>query len=237
MDLSRFQAKAQTQTRSTSYDAGLRSFMIDVYNNMFIGILITSLVSLFISTSPALLNTIHGTGLRYLIMFAPFGLIIFFSVKMKSASYSTLRSIFWLYATLMGAMLSYIFILYTGASIVRTLFITASMFGAMSLYGYTTKKDLTSMGSFLFMGLIGVVIMSVVNMFMHSSAVHYVISLVAIVIFTGLTAYQTQSLKATYMQLGNSEAGKKAGLSGALSLYMNFLNIFIHLLQFVGDRR
>lgn len=235
MDFSRFQTVSREQ--SLTYDQGLRDFMIDVYNNMFIGILITAFVGFFISTSPALLNLIHGTPLKFVIMFAPFILIIMFSAKMASSSYNSLRSIFWLYASLMGAMLSYIFIAYTGASIVRTLFITSSMFGAMSLYGYTTKKDLTSMGSFLFMGLIGIVIMSLVNIFMKSSAIHFVISFVAIIIFTGLTAYQTQSLKATYAQLGNSEMGKKAGLSGALSLYMNFLNIFIHLLQFIGDRR
>jgi len=236
MDLSRFQTS--TQAKSASYDLGLRDFMIGVYNNMFIGILITGFVGFFISTSPALLNAIHGTGLRYVIMLAPFAIIIMFSAKMATASYSTLRGMFWLYASLMGAMLSYIFIAYTGASIVRTLFITASMFGAMSLYGYTTKKDLTSIGSFLFMGLIGIVIMSLVNLFMQSSAVHYMISFVAIIIFTGLTAHHTQSLKATYYQLGGtSEMAKKAGISGALSLYMNFLNIFIHLLQFIGDRR
>ncbi|MFZ8864622.1 MAG: Bax inhibitor-1/YccA family protein [Rickettsiales bacterium] len=235
MDFSRFQTVSKAQ--SLSYDQGLKDFMINVYNNMFIGILITAFVGFFISTSPALLNLIHGTMLKFVIMFAPFILVIMFGRKIQTASYSSLRTMFWLYAALMGAMLSYIFIAYTGASIVRTLFITASMFGAMSLYGYTTKKDLTSMGSFFFMGLVGIVIMSLVNIFMKSSAIYFVISFAAIIIFTGLTAYETQKLKATYSQLGNSEMGKKLGLSGALSLYMNFLNIFIHLLQFIGDRR
>ncbi len=131
--------------------------------------------------------------LKFVIMVAPFILVIMFGRKIQTASYSSLRTMFWLYAALMGAMLSYIFIVYTGASIVRTLFITASMFGAMSLYGYTTKKDLTSMGSFFFMGLVGIVIMSLVNIFMKSSAIYFVISFAAIIIFTGLTAYETQN--------------------------------------------
>jgi FtsH-binding integral membrane protein len=235
MDLSRFQSAVKSESKS--YDLGLRDFMIGVYNNMFIGIAITAVVALLVSSSASLMQLIHATPLKYVIMFAPFGMVMFFSIKINSAAYSTLRGVFWGYAALMGAMLSYIFIVYTGASIVRTLFITASMFGAMSLWGYTTKKDLTSMGSFLFMGLIGIVIMSLVNIFMKSSAIHFMVSFLAIIIFVGLTAYETQSLKATYNRYGNSESTKRVGLMGALNLYMSFLNIFIHLLQFIGDRK
>ncbi|MBL6621757.1 MAG: Bax inhibitor-1/YccA family protein [Rickettsiales bacterium] len=235
MDLSRFQSAVKSDARS--YDLGLRDFMIGVYNNMFIGIAITAIVALLVSSSASFMQLIHATPLKYVIMFAPFGMVMFFSFKINSAAYSTLKGVFYGYAALMGAMLSYIFIVYTGASIVRTLFITASMFGAMSLWGYTTKKDLTSMGSFLFMGLIGIVIMSLVNLFMKSSAIHFMVSFLAIIIFVGLTAYETQSLKATYQRYGNSESTKRVGLMGALNLYMSFLNIFIHLLQFIGDRK
>ena len=237
MDFSRFNT-ASTATQNTSYDAGLKNHMIQVYNYMFSGLTITALVAFLVSNSPAILQLIHGTPLRYLVMFAPLIIVIALGMKLSSLSFSTAKKLFWFYAAMMGLSLSYIFVLYTGTSIARAFFIAASMFGFMSIYGYTTKKDLTSMGSFLIMGVFGLIILSIVNLFLGSSNLHFIISIVAIVIFVGLTAYDTQKIKQCYFALGGtSEIAKKAGLMGALSLYIDFINIFIHLLALMNERK
>jgi FtsH-binding integral membrane protein len=236
MDFSRFNTKAQD--KGASYDEGLRSYMLQIYNYMSLGLGLTGIVAYLTASSPALLQVIFGTPLQYLVIFSPLIIVLFLSFKLQKLSVSTAQMMFWLFATLMGLSLSSVFLIYTGASIARAFFITSTVFGAMSLYGYTTKKDLTSMGSFMMMGLIGIIVLSVVNMFLQSTAMQFMISAAALFIFIGLTAYDTQKLKTTYYRLGgDSDMAKKVGIMGALSLYLDFINIFIHLLRFVGDRK
>jgi FtsH-binding integral membrane protein len=227
-----------TYSNSTTFDEGLRKYMMTVYNNMSIALIISAFVSLFISSSPAIMNAIFGSGLKYIFMFAPLVFVFYFSHKINSLSAQKAKTYLWIFSALMGLSLAPIFIIYTGTSIVRCFFIAASVFGSASLYGYVTKKDLTSMGSFLFMGVIGIIIASVINIFLKSSFMGFAISILAVLIFTGLTAYDTQRLKDMYYNSSrNDTAINKASIMGALSLYMNFINIFIHLLHLLGDRR
>ena len=225
-------------TGKAVYDAGLRDYMIKVYNYMGAALGITGLVSFFISNSPALINLIFGTPLKWVAFLAPFIFVVFLGVKINNISAASAKNYLWIFSGLMGLSLSSIFLIYTGNSIARAFFVTASLFGAMSIYGYTTKKDLTAMGSFMFMGLIGIIIASLVNLFMHSSAMQFAISVLAVIIFTGLAAYDTQKIKNVYYQIaGNSEMLGKAAVMGALSLYMDFINLFINILRLMGDRR
>ncbi len=218
------------------YDAGLRAFMLRVYNYMAGGLALSGVVALLTLQSEAMMGLLFGTPLAFVVMLAPLGMVLLLSFRINKMSESGAQMAFWSFAVLMGLSLSMIFIAYTSVSITRTFFITASVFGAMSLWGYTTKRDLTGMGSFLIMGLIGIIIASVVNLFLQSSGLHFAVSLLGVLIFTGLTAYDTQRLKNVYFSIGESALGK-AAIMGALSLYLNFINLFIMLLQFVGDRR
>jgi FtsH-binding integral membrane protein len=214
--------------------------MTKVYNFMAIALVISGIVAFVVASSPALMQAIFGTPLAFVVMLAPLGFVIFFSVKMNSLSAAKAKTYLYIYSALMGLSLSTILIAYTGASVARTFFVTASTFGAMSIYGYTTKKDLTAIGSFLIMGLIGLIIASLVNLFMKSSALDFAVSLIGVVIFIGLTAYDTQRIKQNYYAMGaagNSEATSKLAVIGALSLYMDFINLFIMMLRFLGDRR
>ena len=237
MDFSRFNV-ANAKNTDASYNLGLRSYMLQIYNYMALGLALTGIVAFLTASSPALMQVIYGTPLQYVVIFAPLVMVIMMSFRIQKMKLSTAQIMFWVFSTLMGLSLSSIFIIYTGSSIARVFFITAGVFGAMSLYGYTTKKDLTSIGSFLMMGLFGVIILSIVNIFMQSSAMQFVISLAAVAIFIGLTAYDTQKLKQTYYQIGGtSDMAKKLGIMGALTLYLDFINIFIHLLHLIGERR
>lgn len=212
--------------------------MIKVYNFMSIALAISGAVAFLASNSPSLMALLFGTPLSWVVMLAPIGFVLFFGYKMNSISAAKAKSYLWIYSALMGLSLSSIFIMYTGASIARVFFITASVFGSMSLYGYTTKKDLTALGSFLFMGLIGIMIASIVNIFLHSSALEFAFSFLGVLIFIGLTAYDTQRIKQTYYQFaGDDEMVAKAATMGALSLYMDFINLFVMLLRFFGERR
>ncbi len=223
---------------SATYDAGLRLYMQKVYNFMSMALLISGAVAYLVSSSPALMQAIFGTPLSWLVMLAPLGFVIFFGYKLNSISAAQAKTYLWIYAGLMGLSLSTIFIAYTGASIARVFFITASVFGGMSFYGYTTKKDLSGIGSFLIMGLIGLIVASLVNIFLKSSAFEFAISLIGTLIFIGLTAYDSQRIKQNYYQVsGDSEMIGKAAVMGALNLYMDFINLFIMLLRFMGDRR
>lgn len=241
-------AQNQAQTRAVEMDAGLRAYMLKIYNYMASALALTGIVALFTAGSPAMLNALYRTnemgqvvgqsGLGMLIMFAPLAFVLVMSFGFARLSYTALQACYWGFATVMGLSLSTIFLAYTGESVARTFFITAGTFGAMSLYGYTTKRDLSGFGSFLFMGLIGLIIASVVNIFLHSSPLAFAISVIGLFIFIGLTAYDTQKLKAMYYQLsGYGEMAAKASLMGALNLYMDFINIFLYLLRFAGDRR
>jgi uncharacterized protein len=225
-------------SNTASYDAGLRSYMQKVYNNMGIALAISGFVSFFVANSPALMQAIFGSPLKWVALLAPLGFVFFLGAKINKIPATTARNYLWIFSGLMGLSLAPIFLAYTGASIAKTFFITASVFGAMSLYGYTTKKDLSSWGSFLIMGLIGLIIASLVNLFLQSSALDFALSAIGVLIFTGLTAYDTQKIKTMYYQIANSsEAISKAATMGALSLYMDFINLFLMLLRFFGDRR
>lgn len=220
-------------------DEGLRSYMLQVYNYMALALAITGLTAFAVAQSPAMMATIHGTPLKWVVMLAPLGLVFFFAAKLHTLRSSTAQAVFWGFAVLMGLSLSYIFAVYTGASIARVFFITAATFGAMSLYGYTTKADLSKFGTFLFMGLIGIIIASVVNIFLGSSALQFAISVIGVLVFVGLTAYDTQAIKDEYVNSLNATDGEtqaKGAIGGALRLYLDFINLFIMLLSLFGNR-
>ena len=218
-------------------DAGLRSYLLRVYNYMAMGLGLTAVVAFLVSTSPAMMNAIFGSPLYLVALFAPVGLALYLQFRIQHLQVSTAQMLFWVYAGLMGISLSYILIVYEMTSVMKVFFITAGTFAAMSLYGYTTQKDLSRMGSFLIMGLFGLIIASVVNMFFKSSSMDFIISLLGVAIFIGLTAYDTQNIKNSYYEFDGAEvAGKKAVL-GALRLYLDFINLFLYMLRFLGDRR
>lgn len=229
---------SSSATRATSHDASLRDHMVKVYNFMSIALGISGVVAFLFANSPALMQTIFTTPLKYLVMFAPFLFVMYFSAKIHSVSVQKAKSYLWIFSGLMGISLSSLLIIYTGTSIARVFFITASVFGSMSLYGYTTKKDLSGMGSFLMMGLIGIIIASLVNLFLQSPAIHFATSILGVLIFVGFTAYDTQAIKRQFFECaGNQEMMGKAAVMGALRLYMDFINLFIMLLQLFGNRR
>jgi len=216
-------------------DLGLRSYMLKVYNYMFMGLGITGVVSYFASTSMALMGFLHG-GFGILLFFGMLAMAFMLPRRIFTMERSTAQLLFWAFAGMMGLSLSYIFLLYTGASIVRVFFITAATFGGMSLYGYTTRRDLSSMGSFLFMGLIGLVLASLVNLFIRSSMMELMLSYVGVLIFVGLTAYDTQRIKEIYYSADSAELAERKSILGAFILYMDVINLFLYLLRIMGDR-
>lgn len=218
------------------FDEGLRQHMLRVYNYMGLGLVMTGLVAFIVGTTPALYVPIFSTPLKWVVMLAPLAFVLFFSFRMQSMSASGAQTLFWAFCAVMGLSLASIFLVFTGTSIARTFFIAAAMFGATSLYGYTTKRDLSQFGSFLIMGLIGVVIASLVNFFLASSALQFAISVIGIVVFVGLTAWDTQSIKEQYAENFDAESKQKLAVFGAFSLYLNFINIFQLLLNFTGQR-
>lgn len=225
-------------SNTAQYDEGLRAYMLRIYNYMAGALGVTGIVAFLVSSSPELMQVIFGTPLRFVAMFAPLAIVMYLSLRVYKLSVPSAQAWFWGYAVVMGVSLATIFFIYTGVSIARTFFITASIFGGMSLYGYTTKKDLTGVGSFLIMGVWGLVIASLVNIFLKSSGLDFAISAIGVIVFTGLTAYDTQRLKEVYyMAGGSSDNLGRATIMGALSLYLDFINIMIMLLRFVGDRR
>jgi len=240
----------------SAIDEGLRAHMLRVYNYMGIGLVVTGLLayltySMATTTDPSqavatlgngvLLTsfgtTIYGGILRWVIMLAPLALVFFISFRINKLSVGAAQLAFWGFAALLGISLSSIFIVYTATSITQVFFISAAMFGAMSLWGYTTKRDLTGMGSFLMMGLIGVIIAMVVNIFLASSALAFAISIIGVLIFVGLTAYDTQKIKEMYSVNDDGTVSGRKAIMGALTLYLDFLNIFLFMLQLFGDRR
>jgi uncharacterized protein len=219
-------------------DEGLRSFMLGVYNYMGLGLVITGLTAFLVAASPALYIPIFTTPLKWVVMLAPLGFVFFLGARIHAMSVSTAQITFWLFCLVMGLSLASVFLVFTGESVARVFFITAATFGAMSLYGYTTKRDLSQFGSFLFMGLIGIVIAMVVNLFLASSALQFAISVIGVLVFTGLTAFDTQRLKEQYLTgLGGGDMVAKVSIMGALSLYLNFINLFMMLLQLLGVAR
>ncbi|WP_417456000.1 Bax inhibitor-1/YccA family protein [Kordiimonas sp.] len=223
-------------TQTAEFDEGLRAYMLKVYNYMASGVLLTGIVAMFVGNSPAMLNAIYGTGLHWIVMLAPLAFIMVMSFGINKLSSGALQMIFWAFAATMGVSMAWIFTAYTGTSIARTFFITAATFGALSLYGYTTKKSLSGMGTFLFMGLIGLIIASIVNIFLGSTMLQFVISVVGVLVFAGLTAYDTQRIKESYYMMATGEAVAKGAIMGAVALYLDFVNLFMMLLQFLGNR-
>ena len=233
-------------TTADTMDMGLRAHMLRVYNYMTGALALTGVVAYVVANTPALLNAFYQmtpqglqpTILGWVVMFAPIAMVLLLSFRIQRMSQGAAQATFWAYAALMGASLSSILLVYTGASVALTFFVTAATFGTMSLYGYTTKRDLTGFGSFLFMGLIGLLIASLANMFFQSPAVSFVVSILGVLIFTGLTAWDTQKIKNTYYEVGRDGAlAGKAAVMGALALYLDFINIFLFLLRFMGDRK
>jgi len=220
------------------YDEGLRNFMLQVYNYMTFALALSGLVSLGVSMSPTLMAVIWGTPLKWVVVLAPLAMSLGFMFMAERMSSTSAKYFLFAFAVAMGLSLSSIFAIYKMGSIIHVFFISAATFGAASLYGYTTKKDLTTIGSFLIMGAIGLVIAGLVNLFLQSSAFAFAISCLAVLIFTGLTAYDTQQIKQFYNDIyENEDDRQKMGVFGALMLYMDFINIFIHLLQLIGDKK
>ena len=213
--------------------------MLKVYNYMTLALLISGGVAFLAGTSQAFLSfMMQNHALVYLVIFAPLAVVILFSVRLNKMSLASAQGVFWLFAVLNGLSLSFIFMAYTHESIFQTFFITAAMFGGMSLFGYTTKRDLTGMGHFMIMGVFGIIIASIANIFMHSSGLSLAVSILGVGIFTGLTAYDTQKLKSFYyMSGGNAATAGKSAIIGALNLYLDFINLFIMLLRLTGNRR
>ncbi|MBI3440207.1 MAG: Bax inhibitor-1/YccA family protein [Proteobacteria bacterium] len=227
--------------------SGLRAYLLKIYNYMTGALILTGAIAFYSAKSEALLNamyimqgeTITGMkSLAWIVMFAPLGLVMFLSFGIQRMSLYTAQLSFWAYAALVGLSLSVIFLTFTGESIAQTLFITAGTFGGMSLYGYTTQRDLTGMGSFMFMGLIGLIIASMVNLFLKSPGLQFGLSVAGVIVFVGLTAFDTQKLKQLYVQtMGEGEGAEKIAIIGALTLYLDFINIFLNLLNFFGKRK
>ena len=226
-------------TRAVEIDQGLRAHMNKVYGLMSVAMLITGAVAWGVGTSPALISAIFGTPLKWVVMFLPLVMVFAFGALIPRLSVAAAQLFFYVYAAAMGLSLSFIFLVYTGASITQTFLVTAVAFGGLSLYGYTTKRDLSPIGTFLMMGLIGLIVASIVNLFLASTALAFAISAIGVVIFAGLTAWDTQNIKNTYLQhaqQGDDEWLGKAAIMGALSLYLDFINLFMFMLRFMGNR-
>ena len=220
-----------------AFDAGLRAHMLSVYNYMASGVLWTGIVAMLFANSGLAAQVLMGPGiLKYVIMFAPLAFVMALSFGVHRMSTGTAQLLYWLFATVMGLSLSSIFLVFTGASIAQTFFATSVAFLALSLYGYTTKRDLSAFGTFLIMGVVGLLVAMIINLFLQSPALHYAVSFIGVLLFAGLTAYDTQRIKSLYLQIAGTDMVGKAAIMGALSLYLDFINMFTFLLQFMGSR-
>jgi len=232
--------EAVQRRADVSVDQGLRSYMLGVYNLMAVGLVITALAALGVATlasnNPQMMQAIYVSPLKYVIVFSPLIAVLFLSMGIQKMSTNGARLLFIVYAALMGLSISSIFFMFTKQSIVQVFFITAASFGALSLWGYTTKRDLRPMGTFLFIGLFGLILASLVNLFMQSSGFNYFISVVGVFLFAGLTAYDTQTIKELYFEGDSSDTMGRKIIMGALTLYLDFINMFMMLLQLLGNR-
>jgi FtsH-binding integral membrane protein len=222
---------------SALFSEGLRRHMLRVYNYMGLGLVLTGLVAYLVGTTPALYMPIFQTGLKWVVMLAPLAFVFFLSFRIHAISSATAQAVFWAFCGVMGLSLSTVFLVFTGASIARVFLITAVLFGAMSLWGYTTKADLSRFGSFLMMGLIGIIIAMFVNMLLGSSMLQFVVSVIGVIVFTGLTAWDTQNIKQSYAENMDTESTNKLAVMGALGLYLNFINLFQLLLSLMGNQQ
>lgn len=233
---------AAAGARGVEYDAGLRSYMLSVYNYMTSAVLLTGIVAMGVFYSGAYTALISETGrglsgLGYIVAFAPLGIVLAMSFGQQRMATGTLQALFWAYAGLLGASLSTIFVAYSGASIAGAFFATAAGFAGLSLYGYTTERNLTALGSFLIVGLVGLIVAMLVNMFLHSGPMALVISVVGVLIFAGLTAYDTQRTKSIYAYVAGTEGEGRAKIMSALNLYLDFINMFLFILRLFGSSR
>jgi uncharacterized protein len=220
---------------AVAIDEGLRTHMLRVYNYMASAVLLSGIVAYLVANT-ALAGIVFGTPLKWVVMLAPLAFVMVLSFGIHKLSFFSAQAIFWAFAATMGASLASILLVFTGASVARVFFITAGLFGAMSLYGYTTKADLSKFGTFLMMGLIGIVLASLVNIFVGSTAMQFAISVIGVLVFTGLTAYDTQRIKEEYVEHLGEETLSKMALMGALSLYLDFVNLFTMLMQLLGAK-
>ncbi len=227
----------QAQLEAAQIDVGLRQHMLTVYNYMASAVALTGIVAYAAASSQTLMQSIFGTPLAWVVMLAPLAFVLVLSFGIHRLSLFASQALFWTFAAVMGLSLSTIFIVFTGQSIARVFFITAASFGALSLYGYTTKRDLSGMASFLIMGLFGIIIAGLVNMFLKSSGLQFAISVIGVLVFAGLTAYDTQRIKSEYLESDPAETAGKKAIMGALALYLDFINLMMLLLQLLGQRR
>jgi FtsH-binding integral membrane protein len=234
---------ARPSARTEVIDQGLRSYMLRVYNYMAVGLGLTGIAA--VATFMAAVDNgqltsfgqlLFASGFRWVVIFAPLALVLFLSFRVQTMSVAAAQLIFWIYAGLVGVSFASLGLVYAHESIARVFFITAASFGGLSLWGYTTKRSLTGMGSFLFMGLIGLILASLVNLFLQSSAMQFVISAVGVLVFAGLTAYDTQRIKEMYFEADDSATAGRKAIMGALTLYLDFINMFLMLLQLFGNR-
>jgi uncharacterized protein len=229
--------RAATGAREAAFDAGLRSYMLSVYNYMVSAVLLTGVVAMLFANwagAPALLA---NPALRFVLMLAPLGIVMWMSFGINRMTEGTAKALFWTYSVLMGLSLSSILLVYTGTSVAQAFFATAAGFAGLSLYGYTTQKSLSGLGSFLIMGVIGLLVAMLINMFVQSSAMSLIISVIGVLLFAGLTAFDTQRIKSGYFEVrGTAYAGKSA-IMGALQLYLDFINMFLFLLRLFGNQR
>jgi FtsH-binding integral membrane protein len=219
------------------YDAGLRAYMLRVYNYMAAGLAITGAVAFGVASTPALYNAIFGTPLAWVVILAPLVMVFVLSARVNRMSPGSAQLCFWVFSGLMGASLASIFLQYTGESIARVFFISAGTFGALSLFGYTTKRSLAGWGSFLMIGLFGIVIASIVNIFLGSESLQFAVSIIGVLVFAGLTAYDTQRIKEIYDEGAGADHNTRTAVMGALTLYLDFINLFLLLLRFMGNQR
>ncbi len=237
----RYAQPAATARTGAAVDEGLRSYMLGVYNYMSAGVLLTGVMAYAVSeiatANPAIANVLYNSPLKFVLMLAPLAFVLVLSFGIHKLSASATQMVFWAFAAVMGLSLSVIFLIYTNTSIFQTFLVTAGAFAALSLYGYTTKKDLSGWGSFLIMGVVGLIIASILNWFLQSGALAFAISVIGLLVFAGLTAYDTQRIKDEYLYIRHdAEMVAKASVMGALSLYLDFVNMFQFLLSFLGSR-
>jgi FtsH-binding integral membrane protein len=222
---------------ATTVDVGLRKYMLSVFAYMSAGLALTALVAYFTSLSEGFMVILSNPFILWIIALAPLGISIYLTAKLSSISVEKARALFLIYAASLGISLSLIFNIYSGVSIVSTFFVTSSMFLSMVIYGYVTERDLTGMGSFLIMCLIGLIISSIVNMFIYNSTFSLIVSMIGVIVFTGLTAYDTQIIKSYYFDSDTEEISEKKAIFGALRLYLDFINLFLYILRFAGTRK
>jgi FtsH-binding integral membrane protein len=233
---------AATDTRSVAYDAGLRSYMLSVYNYMASAVLLTGVVAMAVFQSGAYQSLINAqgrglSGLGWVVMLAPLGIVFAMSFGQNRMSTGTLQALFWAYAGLLGASLSTLFLAYSNASIAGAFFATAAGFAGLSLYGYTTERNLTALGSFMIVGLVGIIVASLVNLWLGSGTVALVVSVLGVLIFAGLTAYDTQRTKSMYQYVAGTDQEGRAKVMSALNLYLDFINMFLFILRIFGSSR